>query len=80
MVVGYIDYQDGIKKPVTYETTEEDAIKQLKKSTKIFEKTLWIDREYPNSYRWTYINYRIYNKNANAKTKKWAKEKMDLKC
>ena len=55
-------------------------MKDLKGATKIFEKTLWIDREYPNSYRWTYINYRIYNKKANKETKKWAKEKMDLEC
>lgn len=61
---GYLEYQDGIKRPVVYKEKEKNAIKKVKKAKLIFEKTLAIEREYPNSYHTTYINYRVYNKKA----------------
>jgi hypothetical protein len=50
----------GIKKPVTYETTNFEAMQKLKSSELTFEKTIILSDENTNYYN--IINYRYYKK------------------
>lgn len=54
----------NILRPTISTMKEIDAYEKVKNAKLIFEKTLLIDREYANSFKMSYINYRVYNKKA----------------